>query len=190
MKPAIENSSARAVCLFSTILAVASCGAESNGSSGLSGEIHACEIAPASLVSQIFSKAVTDASASLETANGKTAFSQCSYRFDGGGLGLSVQIRRSGSKIGVSRQADANEARKRNDSLGVGEDIAVAIEHGTDIDSLGNLAYDFDDNGNYQQLVVYWKDHYSLAIISFGGDSASEMAAARKELAKHVVASL
>jgi len=169
---------------------MASCGVESNGATGLGGEIHACEIAPASEVSRIFGRAVSDASPSMESVNGANAYSQCAYRFEGGGMGLSVQIRRSGGKVGVSRQADADDSRKRQDSLGIGEDVATAIEAGTDIQGLGDLAYEFDDQGNYQQLVVYWKDHYQLAILSFGSSADSKAAAARRELAQLVVESL
>lgn len=185
-----KTSSGRATGLLSILVLVASCGAESNGSAQLSGELHACELAPANEVSRIFGKTVSDASPSMESVNGKTAFSQCSYRFEGGGMGLSVQIRRSGAKAEHSRQADADASRKQKDSLGIGEDVANAIEAGTDIKGLGDLAYDFDDHGNYQQLVVYWKDYYQLAIISFGGNDGSKMLAARKELAQLIVSSL
>jgi hypothetical protein len=173
-----------------SILMLASCSADSNGAAELSGPLHACEIAPASEVSRIFGKAVSDASASMETVNGKTAFSQCAYRFEGGGMGLSVQIRRSGTKKEHSRQADADVARKQKDSLGIGEDVAKAIDAGTDIQGLGDLAYDFDDDGSYQQLVVYWDDYFQLAIISFGGDDAAKMVAARQALAHHIVDNL
>jgi hypothetical protein len=61
------------------------------------------------------------------------------------------------------------------------------MEAGTDIQGLGDLAYDFDDDGDYQQLVVYWNDYFQLAVISFGGNDAGRMAAARKDLARHIV---
>lgn len=173
-----------------TLSLLVACGADSTGADELGGEIHACDIAPAGEVSRIFSKTVSDASPSMESVNGKFAMSQCSYRFEGGGMGLSVQIRRSGGKVGVSRQADADASRKQKDSLGIGEDVAAAIETGTDIAGLGDLAYEFDDQGNYQQLVVYWKDHYQLAIISFGDGAAANAAAARRELAQLVMDSL
>jgi hypothetical protein len=178
------------MCAGLVTLLVVSCSADGNDATDAGGALHACEIAPASDVSQIFGKAITDASPSMESVNGKTAFSQCSYRFDGGGMGLSVQIRRLGSKGKHSRQGDADASRKQKDSLGIGEDVANAIEAGKDIEGLGDLAYDFDDHGNYQQLVVYWNDYYQLAIISFGGDNASKAFAARKELAQLVVSSL
>jgi hypothetical protein len=178
------------ILVTSSILILASCSADSNGAAELSGPLRACEIAPASEVSRIFGKAVSDASPSMEKENGKTAFSQCSYRFDGGGMGLSVQIRRSGTKKEQSRQADADAARKQTDSLGIGEDVAKAIDAATDIQGLGDLAYDFDDDGSYQQLVVYWDDYFQLAIISFGGDDAAKMTAARQALARYIVDTL
>ncbi|MDH4314910.1 MAG: hypothetical protein OEW68_08725 [Gammaproteobacteria bacterium] len=174
---------------FLTLL-LASCGADSDGAAEPSGELHACDIAPASEVSRIFGIPVSDATPSMESASGKNAFSQCSYKFDGGGMGLSVQISRSGAKQEHSRQADADASRKKKDSLGIGEDVANAIEAGTDIRGLGDIAYDFDDNGNYQQLVVYWNDYYQLAIISFGGSDAGNMAAARQALARYIVDTL
>jgi hypothetical protein len=105
-------------------------------------------------------------------------------------MGLSVQIRRSGTKKEQSRQADADAARKQTDSLGIGEDVAKAIDAATDIQGLGDLAYDFDDDGSYQQLVVYWDDYFQLAIISFGGDDAAKMTAARQALARYIVDTL
>lgn len=180
----------RSASIAMAMLFATSCSAGGNDGSGAGGALHACEIAPAVEVSRIFGKAVSDASPSMESANGNFAMSQCSYRFDGGGMGLSVQIRRYGHKVGTSRQADADDSRKQKDSLGIGEDVADAIEAGTDVQGLGNLAYDFDDHGNYQQLVVYWDDFYQLAIISFGGDDAGKAFAARKELAQLIVSSL
>lgn len=180
----------RQLCAGLVTLLVVSCSADGNDPTNAGGPLHACEIAPASEVARIFGKAVTDASPSMESATGKTAFSQCSYRFDGGGMGLSVQIKRLGQKSDHSRQADADASRAKKDSLGIGEDVAKAIEAGTDVQGLGDVAYDFDDNGDYQQLVVYWNDYYQLAIISFGGDDAGKAFAARKELAQLVVSSL
>ncbi len=187
----IKNSMTtwRALAATAVFFVVAACDSNSSGASGLSGEIHACEIAPASEVSRIFGNAVTDASPSMESANGESAYSQCTYRFEGGGMGLAVQIRRSGEKIGLSRQADADLARKKKDSLGIGEDVATAIEAGTDIAGLGDVAYEFDDQGNYQQLVVHWNDHYHLAILSFG-NADSKVSDARRELAQLIVDSL
>jgi hypothetical protein len=175
------------IAVSAVMCLLAACGADSSDAYELSGEIHACDLAPASEVSRIFGKTVSDATPSMESVNGKFAMSQCSYRFEGGGMGLSVQIRRSGGKVGVSRQADADASRKQKDSLGIGEDVAAAIETGTDIADLGDLAYEFDDQGDYQQLVVYWKDHYQMAIISFGGGAAADAAAARRELAQLVM---
>ena len=180
----------RTIGLLSIVILCASCGSESNSAAGPGVELHACEIAPASEVARIFGNPVSDASPSMESVNGKSARSQCSYQFEGAGMGLSVQVRRYGHKVGTSRQADADASRKQKDSLGIGEDVANAIEAGTDIEGLGDLAYDFDDHGNYQQLVVYWKDYYQLAIISFGGTDTGKMATARQELARLVMDSM
>lgn len=167
-------------------LVVWSCSAERIDTSALSGELHACELASAGDVSRIFAKDVADASPSMENVNGAAAFSQCTYRFAGGGMGLSVQIRRSGAKIGTSRQDDIAAARRQQDSLSIGEDVATAIEAGTDINGLGSVAYEFDDQGRYRQLVVYFLDHYQLSLLSFG-DGENSMADARRSLAQHII---
>jgi hypothetical protein len=184
----MQQTTGRGVFMTAAALFLATaCGAGGDSAAELSGEIHTCEIAPAGDVSRIFAAEVLDASPSMESANGKTAYSQCTYRFAGGGMGLSLQIRRSGTKTGSSRQADADALRKRKDSLGIGEDTATAIETGTDIEGLGDVAYEFDDQGNYRQLVVYWNDYYQLAILSFGDTGDARTAEARQALARHVI---
>ncbi len=152
--------------------------------------IHSCEILPADEVSRIFDVAVTDATPALESVNGSTANSQCSYRFENGTAGLTVQIRRSPSMGTKSRSTDAALARQQKDSLGIGEDVARAIEAGIDIKGLGSAAYEFEETGSYRQLVVYWDDHYQLTILHFGDTDGPAQATKRRELAQHVIANL
>lgn len=172
------------------LVLTAACSSGGSESATPGGAIHACEIAPAAEVARIFAMPVKDATPSLESANGSTAFSQCSYRFEDGGAGLAVQIRRSPSLKSKSRASDAATAREQKDALGIGADVADAIDAGVDIKGLGDSAYEFEEAGSYRQLVVYWDDHYQLSILQFGDASESAMSARRRALAEHVIANL
>ncbi|HRX90995.1 MAG TPA: hypothetical protein P5528_16265, partial [Steroidobacteraceae bacterium] len=102
---------------------------------------------------------------------GKHAMSQCSYSLANFGQ-LTLQLTRSGKPIGVSRQADADRERARDDGTGFGVAMADAIESGADLPGLGSLAYQYR-NDDAMHLVAYWDKHYS-AWLWMNSDAAGE----------------
>ncbi len=76
---------------------------------------------------------------------------------------LSVQVRRSGIPIGLSRQADAETARAEDDGTGYGKQLGDATESGTDIQGLGTLAYSYEI-GSSLHLVAYWNKHLGVRV--------------------------
>lgn len=131
--------------LFAGAAAVllASCGSGGNDTAVAAGEVHACEILPGAEISRIAGGTLIGSNVDVERNSGATAFSQCTHTLGDPHRRVTVQIRRSGTPIDTSRQAGADKERSADDGTGYGIQLAEAMEAGTDIPGLGDVAYTF-----------------------------------------------
>lgn len=156
LSPAV--SSTLCLCLAGVLV---SCGSDSPGPSATEAELHTCELLPAADVGRLAGDTVASANTDVESSQGKSAVSQCTFTFAGDTPKLSVQIRRSGIPVGESRQADAARARESDDGTGFGIEQGDAIAAGSDVRGIGDLAYTYQIWESVH-LVAYWDTYYTV----------------------------
>jgi hypothetical protein len=144
-------------------LLLASCGSDSGGAEYPVSEVHACEIVPGTEISQIAGVAVTESSVDVERSAGGDAFSLCTHTLEGSRKWVAVQIRTSGAPMSMSRQSDADVVRSADDSTGYSKKFAEAIDAGTEISGLGDVAYAFEISETLV-LVAYQGRHVEVRV--------------------------
>jgi hypothetical protein len=139
------------------------CSSESNGDAEPVVALHACEILPDPEIGRIVGRQVSQSNVDVERNEGTNAISQCTWSFDDAGDRVTLQLRRQRAANVISRQADADRERTKDDGTGYGVEFATAIEAGTDIEGLGDFAYSFEVHG-LVWVVVFWDDHYDMRV--------------------------
>lgn len=142
---------------------LAACSPGENNASEITEALHACELLTAAEVSRLTGDAVASSRVGMESAYSGFAMSQCTHSFSGGRSSMTVQVRTVRPGELRSRQANADRARAEEDGTGMSSDIADAIESGTDITGIGNVAYSYEIGGS-MHFVAYWRPHYSVWI--------------------------
>ncbi len=179
--PAVSKSIS---VFFLASVFLAACGSGSEGVANAVEEVHACDIVPGAEVSRIAAGALIASNVDLERNTSSDSFSQCTHTLDGGQRRVTVQIRRSAKPLGVSQQADADEARAEDDGTGYGIQFAEAIEAAQSISDLGDLAYTFEIGGT-QHVVAYKDKQIAIRVwMSIGSDSKERVLAIEKAIAQ------
>jgi hypothetical protein len=150
---------------FAVLAAVllAACGSDSKGVAIAANEVHACEIVSGAEVSRIAEAALVESNVDVERSAGGDAFSQCTHTLEGAYKRVTVQVRTSKAPMAMSRQRDADLQRSSDDGSSYAIEFANAIEAGTDISGIGDVAYTFEIYDTLY-LVVYKGKHLEVRV--------------------------
>lgn len=165
-------------------LLLASCGSDNSSAGYSGGEVHACEIVPGTVISQIAGAALVESNVDVERTNGNDAFSQCTHTLQGPRNRVTVQVRTQAAPMAMSRQNDADRMRAADDSTGYSVEWADAIEAGSNISGLGDVAYAFEISETVF-VVAYKNKHVEVRAWTLIGQEGRERAL---EISKAAVA--
>jgi hypothetical protein len=169
------------------VLLLAACGPDSDGAAQSTVELHACDLLPGTEVSRIAGAAFIESNVDSERSAGSDAFSQCTHTLEPPRKRVTVQVRRSGAPMAMSKQVDADLLRTSDDSSGYSIKLAEAIDAGTDINGLGDVAYAFEMDETLF-VVAYVDKHYEVRVWTpIGSESREQMLRIDQEIVQAVI---